>query len=245
MHSANFSRRSLIKGAAAIGAISALGLKASAQEVKPAKATLKKGAVIVFQGDSITDAGRKKEEIDANNTRGLGNGYAAMAAGLLHADYPEHGLQIHNRGISGNKVPDLAARWQEDAIDLKPDILSIMVGVNDYWHTIAFGSKYHGTVGDYETGYRALIERSQKAIPGVRLVICDPFTFRDWPEYKPYQAVAEKLAGEFKLTFVPFQKSFDPLRNTFAEKFWLWDGVHPTISGFALMAQTWRESVSI
>ena len=150
-----------------------------------------------------------------------------------------------NRGTSGNKVPDLDKRWKEDVIDLKPDILSIMVGVNDYWHTIAFGKKYKATVEDYETGYRKLIERTLTELPGVRIVICDPFTFRDWEAYKPYQAVAEKLAAEFKLTFVPFQKTFDPLRKTVEPKFWLWDGVHPTSPGHCLMAKTWKDAVGI
>ena len=229
-----------------MGALTALGVGTSASAAPEAKeSNLKKGAVIVFQGDSITDEGRKKDVKDPNDTNGLGRGYAAMAAGLLHADYPDHELKVYNRGTSGNKVPDLDARWKEDAVDLKPDILSIMVGVNDYWHTIAFGSKYKGTVSDYETGYRKLIERTQREIPGVRVVICDPFTFRDWEEYKPYQAVAEKLAGEFNLTFVPFQKTFDPLRETVEPKFWLWDGVHPTPPGHALMAKTWKAAVGI
>lgn len=113
-----FPRRALIKKAASIGAISALGFKASVHEEKPAATKLKKGAVILFQGDSITDQGRDKKETEANNTPGLGKGYPSMAAGLLHADYPEHELKIYNRGISGNKVLDLAARWQADVIDL-------------------------------------------------------------------------------------------------------------------------------
>jgi lysophospholipase L1-like esterase len=244
----NISRRKLLGGAASLAAFTVLGGTASVQAENLAKKIkLKKGAVIIFQGDSITDEGRKKDgaDADANKTRGLGRGYAAMAAGLLHADYPDHELKIYNRGISGNKVPDLDKRWKEDVIDLKPDIVSIMVGVNDYWHTIAFGKTYKATVEDYETGYRKLIERTLKEIPGVRIVICDPFTFRDWKAYKLYQAVAEKLAAEFKLTFVPFQKTFDPLRKTVSAKFWLWDGVHPTSPGHCLMAKTWKDAVGI
>ena len=242
------SRRELIRGAASMGALGALGAGVSASAAPGDKESqLKKGAVIVFQGDSITDDGRKKDGVDAgaNNTRGLGRGYVAMLAGSLHADYPSHELKIYNRGISGNKVPDLAARWDQDAINLKPDVLSIMVGVNDYWHTIAFGSKYKGTVADYETGYRHLIERTLTALPEVRLVICDPFTFRDWEKYKPYQAIAEKLASEFKLTYVPFQKAFAAIRATVAPNFWLWDGVHPTVPGAAQMARIWRQSTGL
>ncbi len=242
----NLSRRKLLGGALSLGAVSVAGISSSvrAQEMNPTKApALKQGAVLVFQGDSITDGGRKKQDLEANN--GLGNSHVAILAGLLHGEYPEHELKIYNRGISGNKVPDLAARWKEDVIDLKPDVLSIMVGVNDYWHTIAFGSKYKGTVADYENGYRDLIVRSQKEIPHVRIVICDPFTFRDWPAYKPYQGIAKKLADEFNLTYVPFQNAFDRLVTKIPGNFWLWDGVHPTSPGYAQMAKIWREAVGI
>lgn len=244
-HPDHLSRRSLIKKAAPLGALGALGIQATAEEKPGATTKLKKGAVIVFQGDSITDEGRAKDQKAPNDTKGLGRGYPAMAAGLLHAAYPNHELKVYNRGISGNKVPDLAARWQEDVIDLKPDILSIMVGVNDYWHTIAFGSKYKGTVEDYEKGYEELIARTLRELPGVRLVICDPFTFRDWPAYQPYRAVAAKLARKFKLTYVPFQEKLDPLRKAVSEQFWLWDGVHPTSPGHTVLAQSWCEAVGL
>jgi lysophospholipase L1-like esterase len=180
------SRRRLLQAGLSAAALGALGGVASAATAKPPAPQLPKDAVILFQGDSITDAGRKKEVLTANSSKALGTGYAAMLAGLLLADHPDRGIQVHNRGISGNKVPDLAARWKEDAIDLKPTILSILVGINDLWHTIAFGSKYKGTIKDYEEGFRNLIDRSLKEIPGVRVVICEPFTLRKWPEFAPW-----------------------------------------------------------
>jgi lysophospholipase L1-like esterase len=166
---------------------------------------------------------------------------------LLRA-YPELGLQIHNRGISGNKVPDLAERWQKDALDLKPDILSILIGVNDLWHTFAFGNKYKGTVKDYDQGYRALLERTQKEIPGVRIVICEPFTTRTSKEFAPladYRAVAKTIAKELSLTFVPYQSAFDAALKVAPAEFWLTDGVHPSVAGHALMVETWRKAVGI
>ena len=243
--SPSISRRRLLQGGLSAGALSALGNVASAETAKQPASDLPQGAVILFQGDSITDAGRKKEVLDANDNKALGTGYAAMLAGLLLADHPDRGIQVHNRGISGNKVPDLAARWKEDAIDLKPNILSILVGINDLWHTIAFGSKYKGTIKDYEDGYRALIERSIKEVPGVRVIICEPFTLRKWPEFDPYRVVARKLAEEMKLTFVPFQSMFDQAAKAAPTDFWLWDGIHPTAAGNALMAQAWRQAVGI
>ena len=132
--------------------------------------------MVLFQGDSITDAGRDKKGGSPNDAAGLGRGYPFLLGGALLADYPEKRLTVYNRGISGNKVPDLAARWQQDAIDLEPAILSILIGVNDIWHKL--GGHYSGTVADYETGYRELLQRSLKELPGARIVVCEPFVLR-------------------------------------------------------------------
>ncbi|MBI1335473.1 MAG: lipolytic protein G-D-S-L family [Phycisphaera sp.] len=247
-------RRALLKGVAALAALGSVNVSGvigatdagDKAVAKTEKLDLKKGAVIVFQGDSITDAGRKKNDGMAWTDSGaLGNGYPAMAAGQLLADYPDRELQVINRGVSGNKVPDLAARWQADAIDLKPTILSILVGINDLWHTIAFGSKYKGTVADYETGYRDLLQQTRDKVPGVELVVCEPFTLRDWPAFDPYRAVARKLADEMKLTFVPLQQVFSDAAKTAPNPFWLWDGIHPTPAGHALLLQAWRRVVGV
>ena len=244
----SISRRSVIQGLASLGALGAMGVsRSSAQEVAAPKAPAK-GTVILFQGDSITDAGRKKDVLEANNSKALGNGYAALAAGELLGAYPEAELKIYNRGISGNKIPDLAGRWQADCLDLKPDILSILIGVNDLWHTFAFGNKYKATVEDFETGYRELLTKTKEALPDVRFVLCEAFTTRTSDDFKPlakYADVAEKLAGEFKATFVPFQSVFDKALKAAPADFWLWDGIHPSPSGHALMCQAWREAVGI
>jgi lysophospholipase L1-like esterase len=248
MNSFSFSRRKALQTAASLGALGAIGTIARANEPSRAGTSLRKGAVIVFQGDSITDEGRKKDVLDANDNKGLGKGYAAIASGQAMLAHPGLELKCYNRGISGNKVPDLAERWQQDAVDLKPDILSILIGVNDLWHTLAFGKTYKGTLKDYETGYRALIERSQKEIPGVRIVICEPFTTRTSEDFKvlaDYAKVARKLAGEMKLPFVPFQSLFDEASKAAPAEFWLWDGIHPTVAGHAIMADMWREVVGI
>jgi len=239
-----FSRRSLLKGGCTIGAAGVMGMIAPTIQAAPS-GKLKQGDVILFQGDSITDAGRKKDRTMPNDSDALGKSYAAMIAGELLAEYPDLDLQCYNRGISGNKVPDLAARWETDAIALKPAILSIHIGVNDLWHTVAFGSKYKGTIDDYETGYRELIQRSQKEIPGVRIIICEPFELRDWPALDPYRAVARKLANEMNLTFVPFHTMFQEAAKKTDKKFWAWDGIHPSIAGHSLMRKAWREAVGI
>lgn len=242
---ATVSRRNVLRAAASVGALGTVALAESPASGKPA---LKKGAVVLFQGDSLTDAGRKKEITEPNHGGALGNGYAAMITGEILLAHPGMELQCHNRGISGNKVPDLAARWDRDVIALKPDVLSIMIGVNDLWHTFAFGNKYKATIGDYETGYRALLERTRKEVPGVRMVICEPFTTRTSDDFKPladFRAVSRKLADEMQLTFVPFQSLFDEAVKAAPAEFWLWDGIHPSIAGHTIMARKWREVVGI
>ena len=237
-------RRTLISKAAPAALLGTMAItKAEAQPF-----SLGQGTTILFQGDSITDAGRNKKDPQPNDR--LGRGYPAHVAGGLLGKHTCLGLKIHNRGISGNKVPDLAARWQQDAIDLKPDLLSILIGVNDIWHKL--NGRYDGTVEDYETGFRALLQRTQKALPQTQIVICEPFVLKcgavkdNWfPEFDQRRAVAGKLAKEFSLTFVPFQTMFDDATKAAPPEFWARDGVHPSTEGHALMAQTWREVVGI
>ncbi|MCU0918381.1 MAG: SGNH/GDSL hydrolase family protein [Planctomycetes bacterium] len=211
---------------------------------------LQTGAVVLFQGDSITDAGRdRNRENNANEARALGTGYAFLAASRLLSARPEAGLKIYNRGISGNKVFQLAERWDKDCLGLKPGLVSILIGVNDIWHTL--NGKYEGTVEVYERDYRTLLTRTQKELPGVRLVVCEPFVLRcgavtdKWfPEFDGYRAAARRVATDFQATFVPFQAMFDQAVRSAPPKYWAADGVHPTIAGAALMAQTWCDLVA-
>ena len=213
---------------------------------------LEKGATILFQGDSITDAGRdRKTEGSANNPAMLGRGYPFHLAGQLLADHAALGLSIYNRGISGNKVPDLEARWQQDCLELKPVVLSILIGVNDIWHKL--NGNYDGTPEVYRDGFTALIERTKAALPGVTLVVCEPFVLRcgavndTWfPEFETRRAFAEEVAKGAGAIWVPFQAKFDEAVKTGTEPaYWAADGVHPTQAGHGLMAQVWREAVGI
>jgi lysophospholipase L1-like esterase len=243
---AGFSRRSVLRTAASLGALGALGAWRAEVRAAAPKTELRKGEVILFQGDSITDAGRNKGKTDPNDVDGLGRGYAVIAAGEILGQHAEQRLKVYNRGISGHKVPDLVNRWQGDTVDLKPDILSILIGVNDMWHKL--NGRYDGTVETYETGYRGLLLRTRREIPGVRIVVCEPFALRcgavndHWfPEFDQRRAVASKLAEELKLDFVPFQSMFDKATECAPPNFWAGDGVHPSLAGHALMAQTWRD----
>ncbi len=242
------SRRDLLHASVAAGAAVALGAamnETSAAE-QPSKPTLKPGSVILFQGDSITDAGRNRRSIGPNNANGLGNGYPFLLACDLLRDHSTAKLQVFNRGVSGHKVPDLQARWQKDCFALKPAVLSILVGVNDIWHKL--NGRYKGTVKDYETGFRNLLKETQAKSPSTRIVVCEPFVLRcgavndKWfPEFDERRAVAAALAKELKLTFVPFQSMFDKASKVVPPNYWAGDGVHPTLAGHALMTKTWRE----
>lgn len=242
------SRRHAIKTSiAGVGILSAnfSNMATAATPVKPI--ILKKGAVLLFQGDSITDAQRKYNHTGPNDPIGLGNGYPMMVAASLLKRYPELDLKIYNRGISGNKVPDLQARWQADCIDLKPDVLSILIGVNDIWHKL--NGKYDGTVEIYEKGLAALIKSVQAALPDTQILICEPFvmrcgavTDRWFPEFAERKAAAKRAAEASASRWVPFQESMDAqIQLGSKPSYWAADGVHPTLAGHQLMAKTWED----
>jgi lysophospholipase L1-like esterase len=208
-----------------------------------------KNDVVLFQGDSITDWSRSRETADKpNNAFALGSGYAGLAGLELLVERSGDDLKVYNRGVSGNKVYQLAERWDADCLALKPNLLSILIGVNDIWHTLT--GKYQGTVEIYERDYRALLERTLKALPKAKLVICQPFVLRcgavtdKWfPEFDGYKAAAERVAHSFHATFVPFQAMFDEAIKYAPPEYWAKDGVHPTPAGASLMAHNWLKAV--
>ena len=215
---------------------------------KTDKVALQKDNKILFQGDSITDAGRDKKNQIPNAQKALGGGYAWMAASHLLISNPEFNLTIHNRGISGNKVHQLAARWDKDCIALQPDILSILIGVNDIWHGL--NGRYDGTVKTYEKDFIALLERTRKSLPNTRFIICEPFVLKcgavndKWfPEFDHYRESARKVSDRFEGIFVPFQSMFDEAVKYAPAKHWAGDGVHPSAHGASLMAHFWLKAI--
>jgi lysophospholipase L1-like esterase len=179
----------------------------------------------------------------------MGRGYAALCACRLMADHPHENLRIFNRGISGHRVPDLAERWTVDTLALKPDVVSLLIGVNDLWHKM--DGRYDGSVDDFALGYTGLLERTAAALPNARLVLCEPFVLRcgavsdRWfPEFDHRRAVVAALATRFETDFVPFQQVFDTaLAGGSAPDYWATDGVHPTPAGHQLMADAWLRVV--
>ena len=244
------SRRSILGYGALAGSLTALVSDVKADSHKDKKGSLiSQGQVILFQGDSITDAGRDKKNQIANDQKGFGRGYAWMAASQLLISKPNHNLTLHNRGISGNKVHQLDARWDKDCLKIKPDILSILIGVNDIWHGL--NGRYDGTAKTYEDDYRKLIKRTRTILPNVKLVICEPFVLRcgavndKWfPEFNKYRAAAKKIASENNAVFVPFQSMFDEAIKYAEPKHWAGDGVHPSSHGASLMAHFWLQAVT-
>lgn len=208
---------------------------------------LPEGATVLFQGDSITDAGRDKKNGEPNNPWALGQGYAFLAAAELRHSMATKNLQCYNRGISGNKVFQLSDRWQEDCLDLQPDLLSILIGVNDFWHTL---NDYDGTVEIYEEDFRALLKRTKQQLPGVTLIIGEPYVVEEgtavddrwFPTFLEYQKVAREIADDFDTAFIPYQQVFDSASEEVDPTYWTADGVHPTMAGAQLMAQAWLET---
>jgi lysophospholipase L1-like esterase len=245
----HFFRTSLVSaaGLTAIPAIVEASIPGAKR--KSGKITPGQGSVILFQGDSITDAGREKQKEVTNNAASLGTGYAFMSASRILEHFPEKNLQVYNRGISGNKVFQLADRWEKDCIQLKPELLSILIGVNDYWHMR--DGKYNGTSEIYENDFRELLNRTKESFPNVKLVICQPFGLTgtrvvndEWMKpFLPYQEVANKIAQEFGAIWVPFQKVFDEAVKHAPATYWSGDGVHPSIAGAQLMANAWLAEV--
>ncbi|MEP4077464.1 SGNH/GDSL hydrolase family protein [Haloferula sp.] len=246
------NRRSAFKTGLAGAGMLAAGLPGCVTAAPTQKKNkLKKGTVILFQGDSITDAGRDRKAKGFNNSKAFGRGYPFLIASSLLQNHPERGLKTYNRGVSGNKVPDLDARWQSDCIDLKPDVLSILIGVNDIWHKL--NGKYDGTVEVYEEGFTALLERTKKELPRTRVVICEPFVLRcgavkgHWfPEMTERTAAAKRVAEAAGATWVPFQEAFTAaVKRGVAPAYWAGDGVHPTMAGHMLMAKAWSEATGL
>ena len=208
------------------------------------------GLVVLFQGDSITDAGRDRQVSEPNLARGLGSGYPLLVAAAALAAHPDRTLRFYNRGVSGDKVPDLTARWATDTLALEPDVLSILVGVNDFWHKLSKG--YTGTVQQYEEQYEALLDQTRRALPRVRVLVLEPFVLRcgavddRWfPEFDERRRAAQRVAQHAGAAFVPLQGAFDDLARKAAPQYWAADGVHPTPAGHALIAEQWRRAAQL
>jgi lysophospholipase L1-like esterase len=244
----DLTRRAFVSAAAA-GAVG-LSMRPAEARADESRAAPPLGSVILFQGDSITDVGRNRSAAEPNRGNALGDGYPFLLACDILRDNPARGLKIFNRGISGNTVPDLKARWEADTVALKPDVLSILIGVNDIWHTL--NGTFKGTVQSYETDYTELLQSTRAALPQTRLIVMEPFVLRTgsvnekwFPEFEERRAVAKRVARQAGATFVPLQDMFTELAEHSTPDYWLGDGVHPTLAGHQAITERWRKVVRI
>jgi lysophospholipase L1-like esterase len=246
------SRRKFIKGATLTGIAACCFPPAetlAAVSAGKSHQRLKDGAVILFQGDSITD-GNRGRNTDPNHI--MGHGYAFSIASRVGADHPEKKYQFYNRGISGNKVNDLESRWQADTIDLKPDVLSLLVGVNDS-NSVVLEREPVISAGRYEEIFQSLLDQTKARFPSILFVLCEPFILQvgrikeNWEAYHTdiikRQAVVRKLATKYDAVFVGFQRVFDDACRNAPAGYWIWDGVHPTVAGHELMAREWLKQI--
>lgn len=205
--------------------------------------------LILFQGDSVTDCYRLREDVDTWNLHHrLGTGYAGISASELMYKYPEKGLSFVNKGISGNHIRDLYARMHEHIINIEPDILSILIGINEVWSKM---NENTGTVEPqrFETIYRLMLDEIQEKLPKTKIILIEPFLVNNpslkggydaWLAYaKPLQEVVAKVAKEYNCSYIPMQEEFNRLAEIAPMNHWIWDGIHPTEAGHYAMSRLW------
>jgi lysophospholipase L1-like esterase len=203
--------------------------------------------LVLFQGDSITDGGRQRTGSDYNHI--MGQDYAYILAAEIGAESPQRDLVFINRGNSGNRVPDLEARWQQDTIALHPQLLSILIGVNDL---LTEGDRAQ-TAEQFEAAYDKLLAETVAALPATKIVLGEPFLLpvgkqeaayaTNIVEMKKRQAAVDQLAAKYHLPVVHYQRAFDAACTNAPPEHWSWDGVHPTYAGHGLMAREWLRTV--
>jgi lysophospholipase L1-like esterase len=203
---------------------------------------------ILFQGDSITDCGRNREA--AVNTPGhMGNGYVNLITSELLGCNPAANYTCINKGISGNRVVDLYARWKVDALNWNPDFISILIGVNDVWHEIG---GHNGVEADrFEQVYRMLLSWTKQVLPNVKLLIMEPFALKSEvvddafiAEVRVRAAIAEKMAKEFNAVYLPLHDMLTAAAEKAAPGYYSGDGVHPSLAGNKLIADAWLKAAA-
>jgi lysophospholipase L1-like esterase len=200
------------------------------------------GQRLVFIGDSITDAGRRKEGIP------YGSGYVHLARAFLIARYPELGLAILNQGIGGNTIRDLDRRWEEDVVRVQPDWLSIKIGINDVWRQVAQRPDEAVLLEEYAATYERLLRRTRAATQA-RLILMEPYVIerdRDDPFraiIDTYLPVVHRLAREYDAILIQTQAAFDEALAAQPSSYWATDRVHPNAPGHAVIARAFLRGV--
>lgn len=205
---------------------------------------------ILFQGDSITDCGRNREQIGS-----MGTGYAFMVKGQLGAECPDE-YEFINKGISGNRIVDVYARIKQDIINLKPDYMSLLIGVNDVWHELNWCNGV--SAEKFEKIYDMLIGEVLEALPDLKIMLLAPFVLEAsattateeepdrWDNFRtevPLRAAAaERIAKKYGLPLITLQDKFDEACKQAPASYWLADGVHPTPMGHWIIKNEWLKA---
>jgi len=209
-----------------------------------------KGLTSLFQGDSITDGNRTRNN-DWNHV--MGHGYQYIISSRLWFDNPDKNYMFYNRGISGNRVKDLEPRWQKDALDLKPDVLSILVGINDVGAII--NNRDPELIEQFEMHYTNILVQTKDVLPATQIVLCEPFilpvgrvkeNLKNWETaVSKQQKIIRKLAKTFDTIYVELQEPFNKACKKAPAEYWIWDGIHPMPAGHELIAREWLKEVQM
>ncbi len=197
---------------------------------------------ILFQGDSITEAGRSKED-----ERNKGCGFATLVSAKLGFERPGE-FEFINRGIGGNRVIDLLSRVETQITELKPDYISILIGINDVWHD----ADHNIPTRRYELYYDMLIEEIKNALPDVKIMILEPFVLKGsgteehWDKFekgtKEKAEAAKRVAEKYNVLFVPLMEKFNEAAKKVSAEYWSADGVHPSVMGHELIKREWLKA---
>ena len=201
---------------------------------------------ILFFGDSITDMGRSRTTSDPP-VFAYGYGYPFIVASKLSEIDPNK-YTVINRGVGGNRIVDLYARVKADVWNEKPDLIGILIGINDIWHELAV--KNGVDIDRFERIYSMLIEETLEKLKDVKIVLFEPFVlkgfateenFNTFSEIRKYAKVVKKLSEKFRTYFLPLQDKFDKCAAKYGAETYLYDGIHPSVAGATLIADSFIE----
>ena len=200
---------------------------------------------IVFAGDSITDMNRGRNPRDLNHI--YGHSYVFLLAAKLLSDPQTSALTLVNRGVSGNNSTDLLVRWQTDVLDESPDVVSLLIGINDVWQE-------KPDLDRYAENLEKMYAITAQSLPQTAWIVCEPFAFpslmqpsdaRKYSQFVPQvRLLARQFAERHDALFVPLQATFDEAAAQMPSSHWIWDGVHPTAAGHWLLASQWLRCVT-
>ena len=203
---------------------------------------------ILFTGDSVTDAGRKRP-VGEGLWEGVGNGYVRQIDTILNVAYPENLYNIVNTGISGNTSKDLIARWQTDVLDIKPDYVSICIGFNDVWrHFDEPASQHkHVSIDEYRQNLQKMIELTKDNVKG--MIFLTPYYMElnkdDLMRKKmdEYGNIVKELARQYNCLCIDLQKEFNEYLKYRYSAYIMWDRVHPGWIGSMIIARAFLRAV--